>query len=256
MEQEFNTSRFNNLHSAFLVTSKVASFGGVSLDTAVSDAHIIDVEIGAAKIELSTRAKTPRNGVHFIKRRSGTRQIKITVELPMEKSTYALNAQSLIRWATSDEPKELTLSALPLLAITAVLESATSLKQKEWWQPITLTFLATDPYFYSRSNSQEDVGTSFDVEGDAPVEITITHEIATTLTKPKWTIDNGIHIQLTGTYASGTIVIDTEKFLVTRNDTPIQADIAITSRFGQLEPGEHIVTGPNGGEITWTERWL
>jgi phage-related protein len=104
--------------------------------------------------------------------------------------------------------------------------------------------------------THENVGTQFTVAGVAPLSLKITHVVSSTLTQPQWTIVNGDYIKLTGTYSSGTIVIDMEHFTVTRNGTPIAADIALTSRFQETPTGSHIVTGPAGGLVEWRERWL
>lgn len=256
MSSRLNLIRFNLAASGDFSESTVVTFGGIGLGSAVRGSQVIDVQVGAAGIETQKLDKVFRAGYYFRSRRNTTRTVKITVELPLNRDTYADDVRRLIQWANSDEPKPLALEIYPGMALYATLTGVSDFAQKEWWQPITLTFTALDPYFRDLGVSMQPVNTSFDVKGDAPTTLTITHEITTQLVQPQWTIDNGDYIKLNGTYTSGTIVIDMEHFEVTRNGTPIPQDITPTSRFQETPKGSHTVTGPSGGVVEWTERWL
>jgi phage-related protein len=256
MSSRLNLTRFNLLSSDSIREKTVVSFDGIGIGSAVQGAQVINIEIGAAGIETRTLDKVFRAGNYFRSRRNTTRPVTVTVELPLDRDTYADNVRRVIEWASSSEPKALMLEVYPGMELYAVLTDVSSFTQKNWWEPVTLTFTANDPYFQDIALTHENVGTQFTVAGDAPVSLKITHVVSSTLTQPQWTIDNGDYIKLTGTYSSGTIVIDMEHFTVTRNGTPIAADIALTSRFQETPTGSHIVTGPAGGLVEWRERWL
>ena len=261
MFELFNHKRFNLLSGDITVRNSLVTLGGRMITDFIPRANILDIRIGAPGIETTTIARGYRSGSDFVHRRHTTRTIEIEVELPLDRETYPENVHLLRAWADTDEPTEMILSAYRDRKIDVTCVNANEFSQKTWWMPIVLVFEAWDPYFVSRAARTADVGSAFTINGDAPPIMTITHNLgaASALSAPRWTLDSAKHIALTGSYTAGEIKIDCTNGSVTHNSNNAAADLALSSRmlpFTEIKPGEHIITGPSGGVVTWYERWL
>lgn len=261
MFELFNHKRFNLLSGDITVRNSLVTFGGRMITDFIPRANILDIRIGAPGIETTTVPRGYKSGSDFVHRRHTTRTIEIEVELPLDRETYPENVQLLRAWADADEPTEMILSAYRDRKIDVTCTNINDFSQKEWWMPVILTFEAWDPYFVSRAARTAGIGSSFTIGGDAPPIMTISHELGTTgrLATPKWTLDGAKHIALSGTYTAGEVKIDCETGTLTHNSNNIASDLTLSSRmmpFAEIKPGEHTITGPSGGVITWYERWL
>lgn len=261
MFELFNHKRFNLLSGDITVRNSLVTFDGRMITDFIPRANILDIRIGAPGIETTAVVRGYSAGSDFVHRRHTTRIIEIEVELPLDRDTYPENVQLLRAWADTDEPAEMILSAYRDRKINVTCTNTNSFSQKEWWMPVILTFEAWDPYFISRAVRSADVGSTFTINGDAPPLMTISHNLGTAskLTAPKWTLDGAKYIALAGTYTAGEVKVDCTNGTFTHNSNNIASDLTLSSRlmpFAEIKPGEHTISGPSGGTVTWYERWL
>ena len=261
MFEMFNHARFNLLSGDITVSDFLVSLGGRLITDLVPRANILDIRIGAAGIETTVVPRGYRSGSDYVSRRHTTRTIEIEVELPLDRDTYPENVHLLRSWAETDQPAEMILAAYRDRKINVTCVNANTFSQKEWWMPVVLVFEAWDPYFVSRAPRSADVGSPFTIGGDAPPIMTISHTLGNSgsLSTPRWTLDDAKHIALTGNYTAGQVTIDCENGSLTHNSNNIASDLTLSSRlmpFAEIKPGEHTISGPTGGVITWYERWL
>lgn len=234
-------------------------YGGVTLDTAVPQARLIDIIIGAPVIETVLSAKTLSAGSRFARRRLGARPVKVVLDLSLPSAAERESARgALLAWCDLDAPAELVLDTIPDKHFIAVCASLPDFSVAAWWEDLSIEFTTIDPFFIDDSPHTAAVGSAFAVGGDGPAIGSIQQTIASPLTAPAWTLDAGQAIYLLGTIAAGDLDIDLERRRVDLDGTPIMGQVSMTSRFFELTPGTHTVAGSAGaaGTVTWYERWL
>ena len=253
----FNLARFNLKSSGSITPSNkaVVTFGNVGIDEAVAGIKILDVIIGAVNIENDTNPRIVRAGSDYRRRRHGTRDITVIVELPLNKDVYADNVRKLRAWAESDEPKALKLPAHKNDLIYASLTGFSEYSLKTWWLPIDLVFTAWDPYFENVNENTASIGSSFSIGGSGEPSCRIVHPITESITDPEWLFEDGKKIKLIGTFSSGEIEIDLDRLMVYHNGVSAMSKLTLTSRFPHITPGIWLVNGPTGGFFKWKERW-
>lgn len=228
-------------------------FNGIELTNHIPGSHVIDINVGQIEIEHVASARVSRTGSLFSHKRDATRPITISVELPIDDREGIMRNYNLLRtWADSEQPQPLYLPDYDGY-IYCILNSMSELSIRTWYEPIEIVFIAYDPYFYGLSRSS-DVGTAFYVFGDVAVPFKIECTIEKTVEDPSWLIDDAFTIALTGSVGVGTLVIDTVHGLVTLNGDSINTQISLATRFKELAPGKHTITGTTG-KISWIERW-
>lgn len=228
-------------------------FDGRELARHVPGIHVIDISIGSISREHNSQARTQRAGSMFASKRDSTRSITIQVELPLNKEEAALNYNLLQAWADSDQPAPLYLPNRVNSYINVVISDITELNIKTWYEPISLEFVAYDPYFFG-VQCQESVGQRFRVAGDVETDFIIKSNNELAITDPKWLIDGKQFIGFTGSIGAGLLMIDTKRSIATLNGDSIMPKLNYDSRFYPLSPGYHTISGPSG-TVTWTERW-
>lgn len=261
MVEAFNLKRFNLLSGDATVRNSLISLGGVLVTDYVPRANILDIRIGAAGIQNTTLQRGYKAGSDFIRRRHTTRIIEVEIELPLDRQTYPENVHLIRAWADKAEPQEMILSAYRDRKIMVSCTNLNEFSQKEWWLPVILRFEAWEPYFVSRSARTAKVGELFTVNGDVEPVVCLTHDLgsSTALSNPKWVLDGGKHVALNRTFSGGKIDINFDNGAVIYNDQSVLEDMTLTSRmspFANITPGQHVISGPTGGVITWYERWL
>lgn len=228
-------------------------FNGIELASHIPGSHITDINVGSIETEHVASARITRAGSLFSHKRDATRSISISVELPLDDREGIMRNYNLLRmWAESDQPKPLYLPDHDGY-IHCILDSMSELNIRTWYEPIEVTFIAYDPYFYG-TERKSDIGENFLVSGDVSVPFEIECTLENAVESPSWLIDDAFTIALTGTVGAGTLVIDTERGLVTLNGDSINDQISLATRFNELSPGVHTITGFSGSVI-WIERW-
>ncbi len=233
-------------------------YNNVPLQTAVPKAQVTDIIIQPIPIEWKEVARIARHGSWLVRNRMTKRTVIVKVELPLDPSVAAMttNVRKLRMWAEASEERPLVLPDFPGKYLSCVLTGISNYSITEWYKPVELTFTAfDDPFFVSSVESTGTVGTTFSICGDVPAEPVIEHQISQTLTNPSWKLATGFTISLVGTFTSGTIRIDTQNGYVSRNGESIMRYLSPSSRFYRFPKGNHVITGPSGGKITWRERW-
>ena len=233
-------------------------YNDVSLQAAVPLAQVTDIIVQPIPIAWTEIERVANNGSLLARKKLAKRNVWVEVELPLDPSVAAMaaNARNLRVWAESDHECPLTLPDYPGKYLNSVLTQMDNFSLRDWWKPIKLTFTAFyEPHFVSALETHGQVGTAFTVQGDVPACLNITHQITNALTNPIWTLATGYIVALTGTFASGTITIDTEHGYVSKDGESLMPYLSPASRFFRFPKGNHLITGPAGGTTTWRERW-
>lgn len=241
------------------VADYAVQYNGDLLTEAVPNAQVTSIVVQPIPIEYTKLDSANRNGSLLVRRKLASRRITITVELPLEPGVgeYASNARLLRKWAEAPTDRPLILPDYPGKYLSCVLTSMTPITIEQWYKPIELEFTAfSDPYFQDQEISVGSVNSKILIDGDVAVDPVIQHTIIATLTDPVWELAAGYKIILSGTFTAGTITIDTQHGYVSMNDSSLMTALDPSSRFCSLEPGVHTIKGPDGGRITWTERWV
>lgn len=228
-------------------------FNGIELASHIPGSHVTDINVGSIETEHVTSARVARAGSMFSHKRDATRPVTLSIELPIDNREGIMHSYNQLRmWAESEQPQPLYLPNYDRY-IYCILRSMSELNISEWYKPIEVSFIAYDPYFYGLTRNG-DVGTTFHVLGDVAVPFKIECTIEEAVEAPSWLVDDAFSIALTGSVGVGSLVIDTERGLVSLNGESINAQISLASRFKELTPGKHTITG-TAGKIAWIERW-
>ena len=228
-------------------------FNGVDLTGHIPGAHVLDIEVGNIEIEHVTSARILRAGSLFARKRDGVRTISISIELPFDDREGCMRNYSMLRmWAESEQPQPLSLPDYDG-HINCVLQSISALNIKTWYEPVSLVFVAYDPYFYGHARAAS-IGDAFTVAGDVGVPFQIRCSIASAINSPSWTVDDQFPIALMGDVGAGLLIVDTERGLATLNGDSINSQISLATRFNDLAPGKHKIAGTTGS-VSWIERW-
>jgi predicted phage tail component-like protein len=229
-------------------------FNGVSLED-VAPVIIGNVFIPLPPIRSEWQDKPVSSGSRFVRKKYDKREIKIEFCLPVvdadERADY-INA--IARWANSDAPLALELSKRPGKYIMATVSKLHSPSTGEWWEKLSIEFTACDPFFIDLSESAVACGLPFQVNGDDPASGYILNTNTTSVVDPEWTLDADQSVALDGTIAAGTIKVDLDKKTVTLDDVSQMANLTLQSRFFELTPGLHTITGD--GRLLYMQRWL
>lgn len=254
----FNLGRFNLLSGEISVRNNPIMFGGYAITDIVPYANILDVRIGSPAIETSTITPGISAGSLFARNRHKTRVIEVDIELPLDKESYPENVRAIRAWASSREPMQLVLSAYKGRYIMASCTNLNEFSVKTWWKPVTVKFECWQAYFVSSQPSAAQIGQNLKIYGDAEPLAVISYALGGSgrLVNPQWTFDQETFIKLSGTFTGGTFEIDINRQSVYHNGQSVMNKLTLDSRFPSILPGDHILTGPSGGIITWHERWL
>ena len=223
-------------------------------------ANVLDVRIGHPTIINTTITPGVSSGELFVRSRHSTRRIEVDIELPLDQETYPENVRAIKAWAHSEQPKRMTVSAYKSRYIMAICSNINTFSLRDWWLPITLQFDCFDAYFVSVHPNEAPIGSAFTISGDEEPIVTVTHQLGSSgsLSAPVWQFDGNQQIKLKpGTVVTGgSLEIDLAKQSVSHGDVSLMDKVTLNSRFPHLAPGNHIITGPSGGVISWHERWL
>lgn len=235
--------------------SEKITLGGRELQAQVPGCHVLDINLGAIPVEHTAQARVLGSGSIFARKRDGVRTISLQVELPFERQDAIISYNKLRVWAETEQPTPMCLPNKGNGYINVILSTMSELSVREWYQPITLTFIAYDPYFYGMTRVAN-VGDTFRVRGDVPTPFKISLQVQAAIQNPKWTIDDKNVIALTGSVSVGALVIDGDQGgHITLGGESIDRQIDLVSRFTLLSPGLHQIKSEHGGIVSWTERW-
>lgn len=234
------------------------NYNGTLLQQAVPGAQVTDIVVQPIPILFTKLDRVADDGNLPVRRRLNERTVQIDVELPLNPkiAQFTENVRKLRAWAESDVELPLILPDYPGKYLNSVLTAIDNISINEWFKPVKMTFTAfNEPFFQSEEESTGTVGAAFIVSGDIPARPKITHTITSPLTNPQWTLAPGYVISLSGTYTSGTIVIDTQHGYVSKDGESLMPYLNPASRFYKFKKGGYVIGGPSGGTISWRERW-
>ncbi len=223
--------------------------------TDAAPAKITDVIVGAAGIKTESRNNPISRGERFARKKYSPRRIVIMFKLPMNTPVRRADwMQAISDWAAGDEPGQLKIPHYPGRYIDAVCSTFPDFAAVEQREIMEIEFTAFDPAFVSDEEHIYTCGIPFAVGGNVPAMAYIKAVNAAPVTDPAWTLDGVKTIRLSGSVGTGTVIIDLEEKNVLLNDTPINDMIILSSRFFELKPGVHTVTG--AGAVCLRERWV
>lgn len=236
------------------------TLNGVALSTAVPQTRIVDIVISPPQLEVTAPPKTLLAGSRYARRRYGTRDVTLILDLSINDATMRETARNaLLAWCDHDAPVWLQIETIPGRHLVVVCTSLPDFSVAQWWlADLQIRFTALDPYFTDDTAHAGAVDTPFTVGGNGPGIVSIHQELSTALTDPRWVFDMGSVIQLSGEITGEFLDIDMDARRVDVDGTPIMSAVSLVSRFFTVLPGEHTIAGDNGaaGDIAWYERWL
>lgn len=258
MADFFNLSRFNLISGEISVKNTPVTFDGIPIGLVVPYANVLDIRIGAPKIETTTIVPGISSGLLFSRNRFSSRVIEVEIELPLDKESFPENVRAIRAWAASSEPKRLIISAYKDKYIMAICTNLNDISLKQYWKPIVVKFECMEAYFVSISPFSAQIGSPFSIQGDAEPDVLISYSLGTAgkLNSPQWQFDSDRILKLNTTVTGGNVLIDLKRQSIYRGDISLMQYVTLSSRFPALKPGQHTITGPAGGTITWHERWL
>lgn len=260
MQQLFNVMRFNLGTWDYTAKNTVVTFNGESISALIVGANVLDVKIGAPMIEVLSHDKGVTHGRDFVRRRYTTRKIVVSIELPLDKSSYAENVRKVRSWASSDEPRQLILDVYKSRYIECICTNLNDITPKEWWMPVEVEFTAFDPFFYSNEEKSVSIGSSghasFTIEGDAPGSLSVVLAVTSGMDTENlvFEADDGKYVKPQSISGLGELVVDYRRKECKFNDSPIA--VTLPSRYSSFGVGEHIISAMAGSVIKWRERWL
>ncbi len=235
-------------------------FDGRAMQSNATDVpiHILDVAVGAPGIENTTIQPALMDGDIFARTRYMSRTISIQfVVMASSILSRASTIAKLCKWAASREPKKLKIPSHGGY-IMAVCSSFPSVSAKEYWEPLTIDFVADDPFFQSETESSVSLAigaTATVTEYDAP-DWRIEQEITSPLTEPLWGL-GGQQLNFV-TLPTGKLEIRRDKQTADIDGDSALPSLYLGSRFFDLKRGANVITvsGGAGGTLFWRERWL
>lgn len=234
--------------------SELITINGVELRSILPEAHVINIVVGAVEHEHEATARVIHPGSFFGRSRPGMRSVKVSFELPWDKENAIMNYGKLLAWAKSEQPVIVRLPNSNDRYLKCIFSSASELDLNQWYMPVEISFVAYDPYFYSRFPKKQAVGETIYNAGSVAVPYRIEVTLSSAVSNPQWLLDGVTKIALSGSVGAGSLVIDTANESVRLNGESIAAQLTLDSRFIDLSPGKHTITG-TAATIHWTEGW-
>ena len=232
----------------------MVTFKGLSLKDA-APVRISNIYVESPKVATTIKERPVARGENFVRRKYSPRLIIIEFYFPQTYPTQKAQwFQRVSAWTHSNGPQELRLPNFPGKFIKAACTALPDLSAISKMDMMQIEFTAFDPAFVSETVKTAACGASFTVGGDLPALAYIQKVNASPISSPAWVLDSSHTIALSGTIASGTLKVDLEDKVITLNGTPIMDKMTLQSRFFEIEPGTHTVTGT--GDVYIQERWL
>lgn len=228
-------------------------YHGVALEDVIP-ARILDVKVSSIKTKVTARDRAVMDGAVFVSRRGESRTVTVLFTvLERDMTLRAEHAQKLRAWATADKPAPLTVPQRAHQRLMAVCTALPDVSGRDWWEQLSMTFTAYDPYFVDAAQKMVPCGLPFLVEGSGPPEIFLRAALEEAITAPDWSLDGAKTLGLTGSVGPGALEIDFGSQSITLNGDSIMDRYAFGSTFFDIGPGPHTVTGT--GALYWRERW-
>lgn len=229
---------------------------------AISDAlHIVEVLVSAPDVNNTTIQPALRHGDIFARQRYGTRKVTITfVVMEDDEAARRQIIREVCSWARSTEPQKLELPQEPNGYLMAVCSGLPDNNAREYWNTLTLSFLADDPFFYANTESNQ----AIPLNGFAGIWLLqydgadwrLEQTISGGLTAPMWRIgDTQISFSA---LPAGQLVIRRDKQSADIDGESVLPAMMLGSRFFDLKTGANMIetSGGAGGMLYWRERWI
>lgn len=230
------------------------SFNGIALED-IAPALMSNIEIDAPSVKATSADHPISAGEYFVRIKRGTRKVKVTFYIPeSDRSNRAEYMDLVATWASSAEPKQLILPNQPGKYLNAICTQFPDYSTSEWTEKPSIVFTAFEPAFTDISESIAPCGLPFQIGGNAPASGYILNVNAASVTDPSWVMDGVETIALSGTFAAGTIKVDLDDKVVYLGTVPQMTKVTLQSRFFELAPGLHTITG--NGSLFYRQRWL
>ena len=231
-------------------------FDGKHISEISSRIEVLDYTLSAPSVESTRKNKPATNGTYFVRSVLRDRTVTVLIEAVIHRDSDREEARNeLLSWLRKTEPKKLELDRIKnKYLIAECIEmpqfylSGSALNEEK------IVFSA-EPYFISSVEKSAAVGKYFEVSGDTKPDVVIECRVTDSISNPYWQFDGGKTITLSGTFENTTLVVDITKKTIYQDDTPMPGLLAYGSRYFDIEPGVHKITG-TGGTVKWQERWI
>ena len=229
---------------------------GISLKNAVSNIVIMDIEKGAVEYEQNIIGNPSGDGIYIGESKKRKREVKIPIRVLSRDTTVKATARRQItEWSKIGEKVEIAFDDVSGLYLVGTCTATPSYPNDYSKQDLIISFIC-EPQYRATAEKVVSIGNKFTVEGHAAGLWEIEQRVTDEIDGPAWMSDTGKEIRLTGTYANTTLVISFEKKAIYQDGEVIK-EMTMSSRFFELEPGIHKITGENGaaGVVKIRERW-
>lgn len=191
----------------------------------------------------------------------GPRNIKVSVNIGSRTRPKAMTvARRLIGWAEADGPKPLILNHEPDKYYLAVCADCSPKQLRNTFLVLDFTFTAPDPRAFELEQKRAALHTPFDVGGTAWVHPVIRQTLTAQANGLRFTLDGKKYVELVGTIPAGSVVEIDHGAHTVRVNNQLRPGLLnyIDSRWFELQPGQHTITGTATGEaeILWQDTWL
>lgn len=227
------------------------TFRNIAMD-AVAPVMIEDIRVSPIQLKPVLRERPIMAGAGFVRMQEGVRTVEIAFainEMDFEKRQRYLEAVS--RWAVSEQSAPMLIPYHDGKLLDVICTGLPQPSMRQWWPLLTLTFTATDPYFYAQYEKSASCETAFFVSGDAPPRMRIERTLSAAASNQSYS--DGTNTMAFSTIPAGSLVIDLNAQTAQVGSTSIMQYFGLTSAFIVPKTGTMTISGT--GTVKWRERW-
>lgn len=244
---------------------KPFSFENVDFEGIDPSIHVIDIIVSDPEIQATAVSPATLDGDIYARRRYGKRNITITFVVMLEDAKQRSEViRKVCAWATDTENGEgvLRIPSRENCKIRAVCTQMPSVSSREFWEVLSITFTAYNPFFEVEEPEAFDIPTNgilsarLKRSGDS-ARWSITFDPPTSGISPTWS-SRREHITLQN-IPFGSVTIDSEAKTVKSYNSSIMASVTLGSRFPRFVNGNSVyvrATDGAGGKIYVYARWI
>lgn len=235
----------------------MVEFNGAAFEDISPKIKVIDVVVGAPNINTVSIVPAIADGERFARRNYGSRNVVIQfVVMEADETERTKILSEIEEWAYSKQEQKLIVPQDEDGYLMAICSQIPDDDAREFWNVLTLTFKAHNPYFRAHEESSAVLGDPFIVKRAAGADWRIEQNISELVELPSWEFGDK---QISFSYiAAGNLVLDKETQTALLDGESILPSMLFGSRFFELSHGENVIEVQNGagGTIYWRERWI
>ena len=229
------------------------TFNGVSLDS-VGNIRIEDIKVSPIRYSPVVRPRAIRFGSEFIRMGGGERTITVSFAcLERNEIIRHETLMNLSQWARTDAEYRIELPTDPARYLTCVCTSKPEPSTRAWYEnKLKLVFTCyNNPYWTTKQEKSVACGTQFNVMGDAPPLMRITHTFAADASTVAYS--DGTDTMTFSVIPTGDLVIDLNAQTARVGGSSIMYRYYPSGTFLVPKTGVQTITGT--GTIRYRERF-